>query len=74
MWNAAFFTNGPVTLRLKYQPHTPTEEILGAPEYSQNLPRAAIRSKHLMVDKCAYCMGQRRSESGAPESVTLLLT
>jgi hypothetical protein len=48
------------------------EEILSAP---QNPPSAAIRSKRLFTaDKYDHCVGQVRSDSGAPESVVLLLT
>ena len=74
MLNAAFFMNGPVVLCLKYQPAGPLEEILSAP---QNPPRAAIRSECLftgLVDWYAYCMGHFRSDTGAPESVAMLLT
>jgi hypothetical protein len=72
MRNAAFFTNGPVALCLEYQPTGPLEKILGAP---QNPLHAAICSKRLlMADRCTYCMGLVRSDSGAPELVALLLT
>jgi hypothetical protein len=71
MRDVAFFewARGPVPM-IEYQHAGPLEEILGAP---QNPPRAAIRSKHLlMVDRYAYCMGQVFSDSGAPESVALM--
>jgi len=77
MRNADFFTNGPVSLHLEYQPAGPLEEILGAPQIKihRMLPYGPIRSNaSSWLIYCAYCMGQVRSDSGAPELAALLLT